>query len=188
MPKAVNSRARPIKVVTPLPCKRAISIRTRWAVRSASSARAAVAAAALGGRRRPIAPVAAQDCATRLCCRQCRPRPLADQFPLLRRHRRVDAHHKVVGTWHLRGSDCVTVLEQLRQHVGSGRDSIEPRRHQRRAKLPTSSSAAGKPRTRSSLPVALSENSSRPGRFAPMEVITWRRTHPNSEHPACCRS
>lgn len=86
-------------------------------------------------RRRPVAPIAAQRLATRLGRRHRRPGPLADQLPLLLRHRRIDPQHQLVGTGHVRSPQRVAFLQQLRQRVGTAGDAIQPGGNQGGAEL-----------------------------------------------------
>jgi hypothetical protein len=85
---------------------------------------------------RSISPGRTQCCPTGLGGGQCGPGPLGDQLPLLLHHGGVDPHHQVIGTRHARRPDRVTLLQQLRQRVGTAGDTVQPGGDKRRIRLP----------------------------------------------------
>jgi len=98
-----------------------------------------------------VSTIPAQHPSAGLGCSQCRLCPLADQFALLLRHRRVYPQHQVVRPRHVRGADRDAVLQQLREGVCAACDAIEPGCHQHGVKLTT----AGQRCLKSRSPVVL---------------------------------
>ncbi len=68
-------------------------------------------------------------------------RPSADRVALVAAQRRptclggLDAHHQVIGTWHVGRPDLIALLQQPGEGMGTAGDAVEPRGDQDRPEL-----------------------------------------------------
>lgn len=146
-PRSVSDRASPWWVEMPSARSASTSSTSRCAVRSAASWRAWGGGLRVRATGRSIAPIPAQRPSSRPCGGEGGTRPLADQFPLLLRYRRVDPHHQVVRGGHVDGPDRVALLQQPRQRMRAPGDPVEARGDQHRAQLPAPRQRRLEPRT-----------------------------------------